>query len=447
GDANGIGGSALYFQSGSSIGDSVLINGSSKFQQCKCSDGDGGAIYAKIEQNGSLEISGGIVFEQCESQQSTSSQKGGRGGAIYADINFGSQVSFVISDALFSKCKALSLSTTSSRGFGGGLFVAGTGDYDVQSYGLDFRGIKIDQNSADKEGLSIYIVMSKIKEFCQSGTAGGYVKGNYNDRTSYLDELVGIPLNINQFNQLQLSQVLDQQYHLQYYWSQIVTLSKALAVVNESDIDEPIKMKIDGQNMNNENFSVKIIDLGQKSSKQTNMGLRQPFSNFIRLQPNHQLTKVTQTQYINQQELIYPPEDQQSNPISIQGQPQSQQSASFKINDLTFIDYNNNQYGILASNERRIFAGIGGKEGKVMNLEIQIIQPEGIEEEEEQKEEEEEEVIVEKVIVPAPKEGLSIYIVMSKIKEFCQSGTAGGLALLALFISLLTCCCLFLSCP
>lgn len=40
-------------------------------------------------------------------------------------------------------------------------------------------------------------MMSKIKEFCQYGTAGGYVKGNYNDRTSYLDELVGIPLNIN----------------------------------------------------------------------------------------------------------------------------------------------------------------------------------------------------------------------------------------------------------
>lgn len=50
----------------------------------------------------------------------------------------------MIKDALFSKCKALSSSSTSSRGFGGGIFIAGTGDYDVQSNGLDFRGIKID---------------------------------------------------------------------------------------------------------------------------------------------------------------------------------------------------------------------------------------------------------------------------------------------------------------
>ncbi|KAA6327218.1 MAG: hypothetical protein EZS28_053841, partial [Streblomastix strix] len=60
-DESGIGGSALYIQSGK--GDNIIINQGTQFTQCICNGGDGGAIYAKIEQNSSLEISGGVIFE------------------------------------------------------------------------------------------------------------------------------------------------------------------------------------------------------------------------------------------------------------------------------------------------------------------------------------------------------------------------------------------------
>ncbi|KAA6313021.1 MAG: hypothetical protein EZS28_055825, partial [Streblomastix strix] len=157
------------------------INQGTQFTQCICNGGDGGAIYAKIEQNSSLEISEGVIFEQCETKQSTQSQKGGRGGAIYIDINFGSLVSFAIKDGLFSKCKATSLLTNTLSGFGGGIFIAGSGDYSVQSKRLDLKGMKIDLNTATQGGQTLYVVMNKLKEWCNYGIAGEYVKELYSN--------------------------------------------------------------------------------------------------------------------------------------------------------------------------------------------------------------------------------------------------------------------------
>ncbi|KAA6353332.1 MAG: hypothetical protein EZS28_051141, partial [Streblomastix strix] len=121
-------------------------------------------------------------------------------GGIYGSIDLTSQFQFVINDALIKQCQAKSDSTsTYPTGYGGGIFLTGSGDYDVQSNSLNFKGINISDNSANNGGQSIYIIMSKLKEWCRYGTAGEYVKGNYSDTYSNQNELQGIPINIWHF--------------------------------------------------------------------------------------------------------------------------------------------------------------------------------------------------------------------------------------------------------
>ncbi|KAA6386853.1 MAG: hypothetical protein EZS28_017622, partial [Streblomastix strix] len=76
-------------------------------------------------------------------------------------------------------------------------------------------------------------------------------------------------------------------------------------------------------------------------------------------------------------EVIYPPEDGSSEPILVQGDLQSQQTASFGTKDISWMDYKNKKYGIFASNDRRIFTGVGGKQDEAYPLEI-IIEEDGV---------------------------------------------------------------------
>jgi hypothetical protein len=61
-------------------------------------------------------------------------------------------------------------------------------------------------------------------------------------------------------------------------------------------------------------------------------------------------------------EIIYPPDDESTLHILIEGDPQHLQRASFGMKDISWMDYDNKLYGILASNDKRIFTGIDGKE-------------------------------------------------------------------------------------
>ncbi|KAA6368854.1 MAG: hypothetical protein EZS28_035619, partial [Streblomastix strix] len=68
----------------------------------------------------------------------------------------------------------------------------------------------------------------------------------------------------------------------------------------------------------------------------------------------------------------YVKDDELTSPILIEGDPQSLQSASFGMEDISWMDYDNKLYGILASNDKRIFTGIDGKEDQAYPLEIII---------------------------------------------------------------------------
>ncbi|KAA6361189.1 MAG: hypothetical protein EZS28_043284, partial [Streblomastix strix] len=178
------------------------------------SNGQGGsAIFAQLKDQSSLIIEDSSQFYRCIVDK-------GNGGAIYIDIDFTSEFEFKISDALIQECEAkVNSSSSSPTGYGGGIFLTGSGDYDPSSKRLDLKGMKIFNNIADKSGQSLYVVMAKLAEWCQYGIAGEYVKGNYSDGISNKNELQGIPESPISFNSYSSLQINQQQKYLEYYWN------------------------------------------------------------------------------------------------------------------------------------------------------------------------------------------------------------------------------------
>ncbi|KAA6377360.1 MAG: hypothetical protein EZS28_027113, partial [Streblomastix strix] len=257
------------------------------------SNGRGGsALFAELIDQSSLIIDNNCQFIQCISNK-------GNGGALYIDINFNSLSEFKINDALIKDCQAIEDTTsTPPTGYGGGIFLTGTGDYDISSPPkLDFSGMRILGNTANKAGQSLYVVTSELQKWCNQGTLGLYVKGNYSEAQSNIDELEGILIDQSEFVSLTSEDILEQQYHLEYFWSEIVTLTKILNRTNAF-------------------------------------------------------------------ETIYPPNDGTST-IDIVGEPQNEQQGYFDMHDYSsWFNYDEKEYGVLASNNRRIFTGVDGKERK-----------------------------------------------------------------------------------
>jgi hypothetical protein len=59
------------------------------------------------------------------------------------------------------------------------------------------KGLNIIGNIASKYGQSLYVAMTKVKEWCRYGDSGEYVKGNYTDGISNVNELEGIAINFD----------------------------------------------------------------------------------------------------------------------------------------------------------------------------------------------------------------------------------------------------------
>ncbi|KAA6377792.1 MAG: hypothetical protein EZS28_026681 [Streblomastix strix] len=196
----------------------VELNNAS-FKNCSCNY-EGGGLFVYI-RTGQFTLDKSCQFYQCKSFQ-------GYGGGIYIDVDFITQCSFIIKDVFIHECQALN-STNSSlsysrSGFGGGLFLGIFGDYDPNSKLIDLRGMKIYNNSADKFGQSLYIVMTKVVDFCQYGILGEYVKGNYSDVYSDENDLEGIPKNLNDFYNLSQEEIEQQSQPLEPLWRILGTL-------------------------------------------------------------------------------------------------------------------------------------------------------------------------------------------------------------------------------
>ncbi|KAA6371212.1 MAG: hypothetical protein EZS28_033261 [Streblomastix strix] len=351
-----------------------------KFSKCN-SQGSGGGIYAIIESEGQLTLDNQCELYQCESH--------GNGGGIYIRINFTAQFLFLIKDTLIHQCTSLN-STNSSlsypeSGFGGGLFLGGLGDYDPSTEMIDLRGMNIYNNSADKYGQNLYIVMRDVVRLCQYGILGEFVKGYYSDGVSNQYELWGISLDLSTFNSSSPQTIEQQQQPLEPLWGTLGILNRTQVIVNVSNPNGKLIFQIEGQKMIQGYLNVKIFELRDKTQEEIDQEQKEikykHNKNILKsLKRNSQQTVIIPKQQTeNQQqvsissnsriernlriydnEIIYPPEDGSSIPIQIEGEIESEQTAQFGMNDYKWFNYKQKVYGIVISNDRIIFTGKDG---------------------------------------------------------------------------------------
>ncbi|KAA6373235.1 MAG: hypothetical protein EZS28_031238 [Streblomastix strix] len=411
-----------------------MIMNNMKFRQCttkKYEDGyyserpSGGGLFANINSGSQLILNNSCEFYQCESY--------GNGGGICVIINYyETQSSFIILDALIHECKAhvsedSSIQRYSHSGFGGGIFLGGAGkslyvnsDYDPSTELIDLHGMKIDRNTAEIGGQSLFVAMSTLVEWCKYGILGFYVKGNFSDAYSDENELEGIPVDYNTYYYY-YREDLDGYYKPLKRWWAFGILKRAQVVVNVSNPIGKLIFYIEGQNMAPGHLNVKIFVLRDKI--QENINQEQGEINKNKKNINHRSFKqnslqppIAQKHYTDNQqqisissnlklekklqndanELIYPLEDGSSAPISIEGETNQNQIAAFVMNYINWLNYKEKVYGILISNDRIIFTGVDGHDIKddanaAIQLEVKIEQEDEKQEEEYQQEQLEDE--------------------------------------------------------
>ncbi|KAA6381788.1 MAG: hypothetical protein EZS28_022684 [Streblomastix strix] len=207
---------------GMRIYNEAVVNDTIEFRDTSfvnCSALDGGGIDLQIW--GILSIfSSNLTFRNCSARNWGGGILNGNGGGIYINLNISTQYEVVIKDLLVQNCKATTNISQSKppTGYGGGIFLTSNKDYNPSTNVIDFRGLKIYNNSADKAGQSLYVVMIKLAELCQQGESGEYIKGNYTDGISQYNELEGIPVDSKTFNSCSSSQIKYQQNYLESYW-------------------------------------------------------------------------------------------------------------------------------------------------------------------------------------------------------------------------------------
>ncbi|KAA6381389.1 MAG: hypothetical protein EZS28_023084, partial [Streblomastix strix] len=306
----------------------------------------GSAIYMENNNGIQLHIDESCQFYKCITDK-------GNGGAIYVETDFTSEFEFKINSATIKECqiKADTTKDLPPTGYGGGIFLIGSGDYDPSTNRLDLTGMNITGNTAEKAGQSLYVVMTKLQEWCRTGTQGQYVKGNYSDTLSNTNEIEGIAKDQSSFNTLYPQEIQAQQNHLQYFWtSQIASLISVGVILNVSNTDAPLQFSIKGRGMIQDKLCVKLIEIESKTSVNLILILKQA----------------------NAIEVVYPPEDGSGAPITVTGDPSGEQTATFGMKDYQWYD-SQKKYNILLSNDRKIFTGVEGKEDSGISLDVEEI--------------------------------------------------------------------------
>ncbi|KAA6368956.1 MAG: hypothetical protein EZS28_035516, partial [Streblomastix strix] len=251
-------------------GGELIMKGSCIFRNCS-SQYEAGGIWIDLNQGGLINISnmkvksckaitdgGGmflssglgskIILDKSEIYQCESN---GNGGGIYSQIFMYSESRFIIKDTIIHECKSTNQSQYSypESGFGGGIFLICDGKYYPSSKNLDFHGMKIYNNSADKFGQSLYVVMNNVSEWCQYGILGEYVKGNYSDTYSNETDIEGIAMNMNTFNSATQQLIQQKQQPLELFWRILGILNKANVIAKVSMTKTKLSFILEGQNM------------------------------------------------------------------------------------------------------------------------------------------------------------------------------------------------------
>ncbi|KAA6380362.1 MAG: hypothetical protein EZS28_024111, partial [Streblomastix strix] len=220
-------GGAIYAEIKSSNAQITLTR--TQFLQCTAQSGGGLSVISN--QGGSFIIENSCIFKDCNANA-------GNGGGIYLNFDYGYyvQTSFIIRDALIQNCQAVaSSSATPPTGFGGGIFIGVNGTRGPPSMSLDLKGMKIYNNSATQGGQSLYTVMDKLKDWCEYGLLGEYVKGNYSDTDSNENDLQGLQIDFYQFASQSQQYIINNQKKLEDYWRMPIPLYSIWHVLDRNE--------------------------------------------------------------------------------------------------------------------------------------------------------------------------------------------------------------------
>ncbi|KAA6401127.1 MAG: hypothetical protein EZS28_003348 [Streblomastix strix] len=153
-------------------------------------------------------------------------------------------------------------------------------------------------------------------------------------------------------------------------------LSKAVVVVNTSN-KESIKFSLEGDQMIQEFFTVKIIQLRDKTEeeiKQEQEDNKELWEKYHPQQINSQSHSISK----NEEELprdedgfiIWPVEGHTQVPFTVNADIQQRNKATFIMKDYSWLDSRKSWYGVLISNDGTIFSGKQGLESEPVQLEI-----------------------------------------------------------------------------
>ncbi|KAA6383501.1 MAG: hypothetical protein EZS28_020972, partial [Streblomastix strix] len=183
-------------------------------------------------------------------------------------------------------------------------------------------------------------------------------------------------------------------------------VSVAKVKVNISDDLEPLRFEIGGENYIPLMFTAQISEIRAKTLEEIHEEVKQngdaakqygviksnyrPMRNskFIRNSISEKQKKLkfaphplTAYEITNEEDyprdkhgrIIWPPEDATPLPITVPGEVRGMRKATFSMADYTWMDSRNYFYGVTASNDKKVYAGENGEEGKPVLLDVEVL--------------------------------------------------------------------------
>ncbi|KAA6394974.1 MAG: hypothetical protein EZS28_009498 [Streblomastix strix] len=120
----------------------------------------GSVIFAQQRYYSQLTIGNNSQLIQCINNKEN-------GGATYIDTEHASQFEFKITDILIKYYQATADTTLDYPiKYGRGIFLTGSGDFDISSPKLDLSRMRILGNTSDNAGQSLYVATRELQKWC-----------------------------------------------------------------------------------------------------------------------------------------------------------------------------------------------------------------------------------------------------------------------------------------
>ncbi|KAA6370363.1 MAG: hypothetical protein EZS28_034109, partial [Streblomastix strix] len=160
------------------------------------------------------------------------------------------------------------------------------------------------------------------------------------------------------------------QQPLELFWRILGILNKANVIAKVSMTKTKLSFILEGQNMISRYLNVKISELRDKTQEEKQIEQQSNINQFNSIQF---VQKNNSVEKRNLFEIIFPSENGSDTPIKVEGE-MKQQTASFDIDNGSWLKYEQKVYSVLISNDRNIFTGKDGNVDTGVQLEVEVKQ-------------------------------------------------------------------------